>query len=85
MSEQSIMVENVSLSFPKKKTVLQILKRNATSSFLALDNVSLSVKRGEALASSAETGVENQPCYESLRGFFHRIKEAAGQPEKSHC
>ena len=64
MSEQSIVVEDVSLSFPKKKSILQIFKTTDSSSFLALNSVSFSVKRGEVLALSAEMVVGNQRCSE---------------------
>ncbi len=64
MSEQSIVVEDVSLSFPKKKSILQIFKSSDSSSFLALNSVSFSVKREKSWALSAAMVVESQRCSE---------------------
>lgn len=77
MSEQSIVVEDVSLSFPKKKTVLQILKRNATSSFLALDNVSLSVNRGEVVGIIGRNGCGKSTLLRIIAGIF--------SPDQGNC
>ena len=70
MSEQSIVVEDVSLSFPKKKGILQILKRTNTSSFLALDSVSFSVKRGEVVGIIGRNGCGKSTLLRIIAGIF---------------
>lgn len=70
MSEQSIVVEDVSLSFPKKKSIVQILKRTDTSSFLALDNVSFSVKRGEVVGIIGRNGCGKSTLLRVIAGIF---------------
>ena len=70
MSEQSIVVEDVSLSFPKKKSIVQILKRTDTSSFLALDNVSFSVKRGEVVGIIGRNGCGKSTLLRIIAGIF---------------
>lgn len=70
MTEQSIVVEDVSLSFPKKKTIVQILKRTATSSFLALDKVSFSVKRGEVVGIIGRNGCGKSTLLRIIAGIF---------------
>tara|TARA_B100000768_G_scaffold138500_1_gene129656 strand:- start:2281 stop:3000 length:720 start_codon:yes stop_codon:yes gene_type:complete len=77
MSEQSIVVEDVSLFFPKKKSVLQILKRNVTSSFLALDKVSLFVKRGEVVGIIGRNGCGKSTLLRVIAGIF--------SPDKGKC
>ena len=70
MSEQSIVVEDVSLSFPKKKGILQILKRTNTSSFLALDSVSFSVKKGEVVGIIGRNGCGKSTLLRIIAGIF---------------
>lgn len=70
MSEQSIVVEDVSLSFPKKKGIVQILKRTNTSSFLALDSVSFSVKRGEVVGIIGRNGCGKSTLLRIIAGIF---------------
>ena len=70
MSEQSIVVEDVSLSFPKKKSIVQILKRTNTSSFLALDSVSFSVKRGEVVGIIGRNGCGKSTLLRIIAGIF---------------
>ena len=70
MSEQSIVVEDVSLSFPKKKGILQILKRTNTSSFLALDSVSFSVKKGEVVGIIGRNGCGKSTLLRIIAGNF---------------
>ena len=70
MSEQSIVVEDVSLSFPKKKGILQILKRTNTSSFLALDSVSFSIKRGEVVGIIGRNGCGKSTLLRIIAGIF---------------
>ena len=70
MSEQSIVVEDVSLSFPKKKSIVQILKRTNTSSFLALDRVSFSVKKGEVVGIIGRNGCGKSTLLRIIAGIF---------------
>lgn len=77
MREQSIVVEDVSLSFPKKKSISQILRRSVTSSFLALDNVSLSVKRGEVVGIIGRNGCGKSTLLRIIAGIF--------SPDQGYC
>ena len=77
MREQSIVVEDVSLSFPKKKSVSQILRRSVTSSFLALDNVSLSVERGEVVGIIGRNGCGKSTLLRIIAGIF--------SPDQGNC
>ena len=77
MREQSIVVEDVSLSFPKKKSVSQILRRSVTSSFLALDNVSLSVERGEVVGIIGRNGCGKSTLLRIIAGIF--------SPDQGYC
>ena len=77
MREQSIVVEDVSLSFPKKKSISQILRRSVTSSFLALDNVSLSVKRGEVVGIIGRNGCGKSTLLRIIAGIF--------SPDQGNC
>lgn len=77
MREQSIVVEDVSLSFPKKKSISQILRRSVTSSFLALDNVSLSVERGEVVGIIGRNGCGKSTLLRIIAGIF--------SPDQGYC
>ena len=77
MSEQSIVVEDVSLSFPKKKSITQILKRTASTRFLALNNVSFSVKRGEVVGIIGRNGCGKSTLLRIIAGIF--------SPDKGKC
>lgn len=77
MSEQSIVVEDVSLSFPKKKSILQIFKTTDSSSFLALNSVSFSVKRGEVLGIIGRNGCGKSTLLRVIAGIF--------SPDKGQC
>lgn len=70
MSDQSIVVEDVTLSFPKKKSIVQILKRNDSSSFLALDSISFSVKRGEVVGIIGRNGCGKSTLLRIIAGIF---------------
>ena len=70
MTEQSIVVEDVSLSFPKKKSIVQILKRNNASKFVALNNVKFSVERGEVLGIIGRNGCGKSTLLRIIAGIF---------------
>lgn len=77
MMGQSIIVEDVSLSFPKKKSILQILKKSDTSSFLALDKINFSVKKGEVVGIIGRNGCGKSTLLRIIAGIF--------SPDKGTC
>jgi len=77
MMGQSIIVEDVSLSFPKKKSILQMLKKSDTSSFLALDKINFSVKKGEVVGIIGRNGCGKSTLLRIIAGIF--------SPDKGTC
>ena len=77
MMSQSIIVEDVSLSFPKKKSILQMLKKSDTSSFLALDKINFSVKKGEVVGIIGRNGCGKSTLLRIIAGIF--------SPDKGTC
>ena len=77
MMDQSIIVEDVSLSFPKKKSILQMLKKSDTSSFLALDKINFSVKKGEVVGIIGRNGCGKSTLLRIIAGIF--------SPDKGTC
>lgn len=77
MMGQSIIVEDVSLSFPKKKSILQMFKKSDTSSFLALDKINFSVKKGEVVGIIGRNGCGKSTLLRIIAGIF--------SPDKGTC
>lgn len=70
MSEISILVDNVSLSFPKKKSILNIIKRRETSDFLALEEITFTVNQGEVLGIIGRNGCGKSTLLRVIAGIF---------------
>tara|TARA_B100001094_G_C18140105_1_gene777347 strand:- start:717 stop:1436 length:720 start_codon:yes stop_codon:yes gene_type:complete len=77
MSETSILIDNVSLSFPKKKSILNVFKKSVSGDFLALENISFSVKKGEVLGIIGRNGCGKSTLLRVIAGIF--------SPDKGHC
>ena len=77
MSEISILVDDVSLSFPKKKSILQILKKAESSAFFALKAVNFTVKRGEVLGIIGRNGCGKSTLLRVIAGIF--------SPDRGEC
>jgi ABC-type polysaccharide/polyol phosphate transport system ATPase subunit len=70
MNEISILVDEVSLSFPKKKSILNILKKSSVSDFLALDKIRFSVNKGEVLGIIGRNGCGKSTLLRVIAGIF---------------
>jgi len=70
MNEISILVDGVSLSFPKKKSILNIFKKSKSSDFLALDKVGFSVNKGEVLGIIGRNGCGKSTLLRIIAGIF---------------
>lgn len=70
MSEISILVDDVSLSFPKKKSILKILKKTESSAFFALRGVNFTVNRGEVLGIIGRNGCGKSTLLRVIAGIF---------------
>ena len=77
MSEISILVDDVSLSFPKKKSILQILKKAESSAFFALKGVNFTVNRGEVLGIIGRNGCGKSTLLRVIAGIF--------SPDRGEC
>lgn len=77
MSEISILVDDVSLSFPKKKSILQILKKTESSAFFALKGVNFTVNRGEVLGIIGRNGCGKSTLLRVIAGIF--------SPDRGEC
>ena len=70
MNEISILVDEVSLSFPKKKSILNIFKKSDISDFLALDKIKFSVNRGQVLGIIGRNGCGKSTLLRVIAGIF---------------
>tara|TARA_B100001564_G_C20618075_1_gene660925 strand:- start:766 stop:1485 length:720 start_codon:yes stop_codon:yes gene_type:complete len=70
MNEISILVDGVSLSFPKKKSILNIFKKSNASDFLALDKIGFSVNKGEVLGIIGRNGCGKSTLLRIIAGIF---------------
>lgn len=70
MNEISILVDGVSLSFPKKKSILNIFKKSKSSDFLALDKIRFSVNKGEVLGIIGRNGCGKSTLLRIIAGIF---------------
>ena len=77
MNEISILVDDVSLSFPKKKSILQILKKVESSAFFALKGVNFTVNRGEVLGIIGRNGCGKSTLLRVIAGIF--------SPDRGEC
>ena len=77
MSEISILVDDLSLSFPKKKSILQILKKTESSAFFALKGVNFTVNRGEVLGIIGRNGCGKSTLLRVIAGIF--------SPDRGEC
>ena len=77
MSEISILVDDVALSFPKKKSILQILKKTESSAFFALKGVNFTVNRGEVLGIIGRNGCGKSTLLRVIAGIF--------SPDRGEC
>ena len=77
MNEISILVDDVSLSFPKKKSILQILKKAESSAFFALKGVNFTVNRGEVLGIIGRNGCGKSTLLRVIAGIF--------SPDRGEC
>lgn len=77
MSEISILVDDVALSFPKKKSILQILKKAESSAFFALKGVNFTVNRGEVLGIIGRNGCGKSTLLRVIAGIF--------SPDRGEC
>ena len=77
MNEISILVDEVSLSFPKKKSILNILKKSSVSDFLALDKIRFSVNKGEVLGIIGRNGCGKSTLLRVIAGIF--------RPDEGQC
>jgi ABC-type polysaccharide/polyol phosphate transport system ATPase subunit len=77
MNEISILVDEVSLSFPKKKSILNIFKKSSTNDFLALDKIRFSVNKGEVLGIIGRNGCGKSTLLRVIAGIF--------RPDEGQC
>jgi ABC-type polysaccharide/polyol phosphate transport system ATPase subunit len=70
MTEISILVDDVSLSFPKKKSIVNIFKKSPASDFLALDKIRFSVNKGQVLGIIGRNGCGKSTLLRVIAGIF---------------
>ena len=73
MSENAIQIDSVSLHFPRQRNAIQILLdkfSKKTSSFTALSDVSLEVKKGEVLGIIGKNGSGKSTLLRVISGIY---------------